>query len=102
MGFLKNIKRAINKKKFVKEINKNISKYKYVHIMVNDKFNKPTVDGLNKNGGEKEHMVLCKRVSTDYHVRPFPIGENVYEYITLDGIHFEYDNIKKILFHSLS
>ena len=48
MGLLKNIQREIKKYKLKQKINEDISKYKYVHIMYNDKFNKPFVDFLNK------------------------------------------------------
>ena len=39
-----NIKKKIKKYLFNLEINRRISQYKYVHIMFNDKFNKPFVD----------------------------------------------------------
>ena len=42
MGFIKNI----NNYFYNQKINKRIKSYKYVHIMFNDKFNKPVVDFL--------------------------------------------------------
>ncbi len=101
MGLLKNIKREIKKYKLKQKINEDISKYKYVHIMYNDKFNKPFVDFLNKYFDSNEHMVLCSRSSTDYVARPFPEGKNVYEFIKLDGLNLRAQNIEKIIFHSL-
>lgn len=71
-------------------------KYKYVHIMFNDKFNKPFVDFLNKNFDKNEHLILCKRWFNDID---FPVGENVREIKTLTGINF--DNAEKIICHSL-
>lgn len=101
MGLLKNIQREIKKYKLKQKINEDISKYKYVHIMYNDKFNKPFVDFLNKYFDSNEHMVLCYRSSTDYVARPFPEGKNVYEFIKLDGLNLRAQNIEKIFFHSL-
>lgn len=101
MGLLKNIQREIKKYKLKQKINEDISKYKYVHIMYNDKFNKPFVDFLNKYFDSNEHMVLCYRSSTDYVARPFPEGKNVYEFIKLDGLNLRAQNIEKIIFHSL-
>ncbi len=72
---------------------------KYVHLMVNNKFNKPFVDFLNKNFNSHEHIVLCKRCF-DF---PFPEGDNVieveenfYDYVDFRASHFE-----KIICHSL-
>lgn len=101
MGFIKNIKREINKRHFNNEINKIISQYKYVHIMYNDKFNKPFVDLTNKYFGNKDHLFLIKRSNIDSKVAPFPEYSNVYEYIKLDGIKFFAKNIEKLIFHSL-
>ncbi|MCM1265228.1 MAG: TDP-N-acetylfucosamine:lipid II N-acetylfucosaminyltransferase [Candidatus Gastranaerophilales bacterium] len=101
MGLIKNIKREIDKHRFVNKINKNISKYKYVHVMFNDKFNKPFVDLLNKYLNSNEHMIICKRVFFNDTVQPFPIGDNVYEFIKFKGLKLDHNNIKKIVFHSL-
>ncbi len=83
-------------------INRDIRKYKYIHIMVNDKFNKPLVDFFNKNFNNDEHMFLCYRACKNKPPTLFPKGRNVYEYVYFKDIKglFE-DNIDKIIFHSL-
>lgn len=101
MGVLKNIKRVFINRCLREKINKDISKYKYVHIMFNDKFNKPFVDLLNKYLNSSEHMVLCKRVFYNDAVQPFPVGDNVYEFIKLKGLDLGNTNVEKIIFHSL-
>ena len=75
--------------------NKNIKKYKFVHIMVNNKFNKPFVDFLNRNFDTKEHLVLCKR----WYEYPFPQGKNVIEINSLKHLNFQ--SAEKIFCHSL-
>ena len=77
-------------------INQKINNYKYVHIMFNDKFNKPFVDFLNRNFNQKEHVVLCKRFYNEF---PFPEGENVLDIKTLKGLNFNKN--EKIICHSL-
>ena len=42
-------------------IQQRIDHAKYVHLMFNDKFNKPFVDFLNKHFDHQEHLILCKR-----------------------------------------
>ena len=71
---------------------------KYVHIMNNDKFNKPFVDFLNRHFEPGEHLVLCKRESEKI---PFPEGDNVVEIKSLDEVDLNKKNIKKIISHSL-
>ena len=77
-------------------LNLRIKKYKYVHIMFNDKFNKPFVDFLNKKFNKQEHFVLCKRW---YNEHPFPEGSNVAEIANLRFLNFSKN--KKIICHSL-
>ena len=84
-----------------KKINQNISKYKYIHIMYNNKFNKPFVDFLNSHFNPQEHMILCHRAYEDKEPTLFPRGENVYEYVHLDKINLNKENIDKIICHSL-
>lgn len=84
-----------------KTINNNIKKYKYVHIMYNDKFTKPFVDFLNRHFDTKEHMVLCYRRYENVEPTLFPEGENVYEYVNLNKINLKHSNIEKIICHSL-
>ena len=81
---------------YLKVLNKRISKYKYIHLMVNNKFNKPFVDFLNRNFDKREHLILCKRWYKEY---PFPMGENVVEIKSLNGLNFT--NNEKIICHSL-
>lgn len=83
-------------------INRDIKKYKYVHVMKNDKFNKPFVDFLNKNFNNDEHMVLCYKACKNKPPTLFPKGKNVYEYVYFKDIKgLLGDNIDKIIFHSL-
>ena len=85
-----------------KKINQNISRYKYVHVMDNNKFNKPFVDFINKNFNPDEHMVLCYKKHPDKEPTLFPRGKNVYEYIYFKDIKGLLEpNIDKIIFHSL-
>lgn len=83
-----------------KLINRKINEYKYVHIMYNDKFNKPFVDFLNKYFDIKEHMILCHKTHKDESPTIFPTGENVYEYVNLKKINLGVSNVKKIICHS--
>ena len=83
-------------------INRDIKKYKYVHVMKNDKFNKSFVDFLNKNFDSTEHMILCYRACKNKPPTLFPKGGNVYEYVYFKDIKgLLDDNIDKIIFHSL-
>lgn len=96
--FIKNTKQ----KKAHDLINKEIKNYKFVHIMLNDKFNKPFVDFLNRNFDHKEHMVICYRIPHYNNVvQKFPEGKNVYEYFDIFKLDLNRKNIKKIIFHSL-
>lgn len=101
MGLIKNIKRYLNIKKQTNLINSVIPKYKYIHIMSNNKFIKPFVDFVNTHLNRNEHLFLIARSTIDEIVAPFPIGENVFEYTKLNGIILASDNIKKLIFHSL-
>ena len=92
MRFFKKIENYISNIK----LNAQLNKYKYVHIMFNDKFNKPFVDFLNRNFDNNEHIILCKRWFVEF---PFPIGKNVFEIKTLKNLDFT--NNKKIICHSL-
>lgn len=89
-------------KNFAKIIHKNIKRYKYVHIMKNDKFNKPFVDFLNANFDPNEHMVLCYR-DPKYNkiLQKFPVGKNVYEFIKISHLDLNYNNVEKVIFHSI-
>ena len=101
LGIKISIKNKLYAKSLCKKINKDIGKYKYVHVMHNDKFNKSFVDFLNKNFDNNEHMILCQKLFPDEPPRAFPKGNNVYEWATLDNINFNTKNIKKIIFHEL-
>ena len=78
------------------KLNNKIKNAKYIHLMFNDKFNKPFVDFLNRNFDNNEHIVLCKRWCEEH---PFPEGKNVIEIKTLRGLDFTKAN--KIICHSL-
>ncbi len=98
--FIKDLKQAIRigvlKRKNKYLINKKINAAKYVHIMFNDKFNKPFVDFINKNFEQSEHLFLCKRFFENF---PFPEGSNVVEIKSLKGLNFS--KPEKIICHSL-
>lgn len=98
MSLMGDITRKVKKKIRFFKINQKLGRYKYIHIMFNDKFNKPFVDFLNKNFDKKEHLILCKRWFDKY---PFPDGENVMEIKTFEGLDFHQKNIEKLIFHSL-
>jgi len=76
--------------------NKRIKNCKYVHLMFNDKFNKPFTEFLNRNFNQKEHLILCKRTNKQYE---FPQGPNVIKISTLRGLNFK--NCEKVICHSL-
>ena len=92
MGLMKKIKQKIK----LFSCQRKIDSYKYVHIMFNDKFNKPFVDFLNTNFNPKEHLVLCKRWFSEH---PFPIGDNVMEIQSLNC--FNFNQADKVICHSL-
>ena len=92
---MKIIKSIKNKYKHWR-IQQRIDHAKYVHLMFNDKFNKPFVDFLNKHFDHQEHLILCKRWF-DNHA--FPTGDNVIEIQTLKNINF--GKCSKVICHSL-
>lgn len=69
-----------------------------VHVMFNDKFNKPFVDFLNKNFNQEDHTIVCKRWFKDL---PFPEGKNVIEVSSLQEVNLTSNKIQKIICHSL-
>lgn len=95
------IKEVIKNIPIIAKVNKELKKYKYIHLMYNDKFNKPFVDFLNRNFDEKEHLILCKRWINNEDIAPFPVGNNVIEIFSLFGLNLEAENIEKIICHSL-
>lgn len=78
-----------------------LNEAKYVHLMHNDKFNKPFVDFLNRNFNPREHLVLCKRIKELDAIVPFPDADNVIEINKLKNIDFSSPKIEKIICHSL-
>lgn len=70
---------------------------KYIHIMLNDKFNKPFVDFLNSYFDPSEHLIMCKRCCP----HPFPVGDNVIEVKSFRGFDFSCKTIRYLIFHSL-
>ena len=92
-----NIKKHIEQHdEIVKQCNDTIRRYRFVHLMFNDKFGKPWGDFLNRNFDTKQHLMLCKRWFDEF---PFPQGENVIEIGSLWGLDFSYAD--KIFCHSL-
>ncbi len=94
MNIIKKIKKHFRKK----EINKQISKYKYVHIMFNDKFNKPFVDFINRNFNQNDHIFLCHKWFEEF---PMPEGENVISDWSYSNLNLASKNIEKVICHSL-
>lgn len=94
MQLIKEIKNYI----YSIKINRAIKKAKFVHVMYNDKFNKPFVDFLNRNFNKDEHIVLCKKTCKQF---PFPEGDNVYKIPTMDLKYIDFTNVDKIICHSL-
>lgn len=68
---------------------------KTIHLMANDKFNKPFVDLLNKYFPIDENDVYCKR----HYPFAFPVGNNVYEVRSFKDIDFSI--YSKVICHSL-
>lgn len=94
MNIIKKIKKYFCNKK----INKQISKYKYVHIMFNDKFNKPFVDFINRNFNQNDHIFLCHKWYEEF---PMPEGENVISDWSYSNLNLASKNIEKVICHSL-
>lgn len=80
-----------------KIINCRILRSKYVHLMFNDKFNKPYVEFLNRNFDLKEHLILCRKTMNF----PFPDAANVIKIKSLNGLNLDVVNVEKIVCHSL-
>lgn len=93
MGLWKNIKKKINEYK----LNRRIAQTKYIHVMFNDKFNKPFVDFLNSNFNSNEHLILLHK----FYDFPSPEGDNVIEVQKMKHIKFDGEKTEKIIFHSL-
>ncbi len=72
--------------------------FKYVHLMFNDKFNKPIVDFLNTHFNPQDHLFLCKHLFKEF---PFPTGANVVEIQSLYQINWNELHVEKIFCHSL-
>lgn len=75
----------------------NFKTCKYVHIMNNDKFNKPFCDFLNRNFKSEEHLILYMKM----HDHPVPTGNNVMKFQSFAQLELAKNNIQKIIFHSL-
>lgn len=93
MGLWKNIKKKINEYK----LNRRIARTKYIHVMFNDKFNKPFVEFLNSNFAVGEHLILVHPMGTF----PVPEGENVFVIQKMKNIKFNGRKTEKVIFHSL-
>lgn len=97
---MKKILASIKKRILACQTTKQIPKYKYIHIMMNDKFNKPYVDFLNRYFDASKHLILCKNVGDTY---PLPEGPNVIVVPTIKYINLlkYYSVFDKIICHSL-
>lgn len=87
---------SIYKRFFACIVNYKLHRYKYIHIMFNDKFNKPFSDFLNRNFSTDEHLIICKH---KYRDMPILFGNNVYMVKSLKYIRFRRNNL--LIFHSL-
>lgn len=94
MGIIKKIKKYF----YIRKVNRRISKYKYVHLMFNDKFNKPFADFINRNFDSKEHLFLCHKWFNEF---PMPKGDNVISSWNYATVKLKSKHIKKIICHSL-
>lgn len=94
------LKRVLGTLRRVFYVQMRLNRAQVVHIMFNDKFNKPFVDFLNRNFDPKKHLILCKRVA-DSVANPFPAGKNVVEIGSVKNLDFSSKKIKKIICHSL-
>lgn len=79
-------------------INIEMKKYKFVHILYNDKFCVPFVDFMNRNYAIEDHLFLIMKTLTMF---PVPVAKNVIIFNSFDGLDFEYHGIKKVIMHSL-
>lgn len=81
------------------EIRKKISEYKFVHILLNDKFSKYITDVINTNFSQDEHGFIFYG---GYPTSQFTLPENNNIFIA-ETPHCitDSDNIKKIIFHGL-
>ena len=77
--------------------NGKVRRYKYVHLMFNDKFNRPFSDFLSRHFNVNEHLVICERILR----HPMPTGMNVMKAWTFRGFDFSSASIKKVFCHSL-
>lgn len=74
------------------------NKYRYVHIIFNDKFCCPFVEFINEQFDKDEHMFLVNRFFDDM---VFPVADNVYEFHRLKNLDFSSAKIEKVIVHSL-
>lgn len=80
-------------------VNDRIKSAKYVHIMYNDKFNKPLVDFFNSHFNKNDHLILCQKLLKNEPPTLMPEGENVIEIDSLKNL--EFSSVNKLFFHSL-
>lgn len=80
------------------DILEKIKNTKNIHLMFNDKFNKPFVDFLNRNFDINEHLILCKHWFNEF---PMPSGENVLIASSYANLNLEPNPNQKIICHSL-
>lgn len=78
-------------------LNQTINKYKYVHLMIDDKFTQPYINFINKNFDSKEHLFIYRDV-VRYIKRPK--GQNVFRIKDYSKLNFGKNN-SKIICHSL-
>lgn len=88
------------KYKELKEINKTISKYKFIHLMHNDKFGVPLIDFLNKYFDDKENLFI-------YHSHVYedkfalPTCENFINIDSIKELKLNQKSANKIIVHGL-
>lgn len=91
------IEEIISRNYNIEYLNRRISRYKHIHIIVNDKFSAPFISFINNNYSMKDHFMIVYR--NDKY--PVPEYENVALINSMEGLDFSSDSIKQIIIHSL-
>lgn len=81
-----------------KRLMDSISKYKYIHLIINDCFCCPFVEFINDKFDRSEHLFLVQRA---FSYLKFPDADNVMEIRGMRGLDFSSNHIEKVITHSL-
>ncbi len=80
------------------QINDEIKRYKYIHVMYNDKFCAPFVEFMNRNFNVRDHLFLVHKMFEMFRI---PTASNVVLFANFDDLDFSYNGVKKVIMHSL-